>query len=435
MGAGSISQNTTRNKSLVSMKTETLNIESLIPYAKNSRTHSAEQVAQIASSIREFGWTNPVLIDGQGTIIAGHGRVMAARALNTYQFSALKAVGGRIAQSLKTTARSVVSSNVAKFAGLSMLTAASSGAALAEQMTLRDTIGTPDVTKNSVAVDSIQNPSPRPSGITAAPYPAKATFCVDIPPNSTCKLKDISFVFACKSSVATPGMDLYDFRQLFNGASKLMVRIFDGPVGNLANNYVGEIHNEEISREAFQSVMPWTTSTNNPYSLTKSLPLYLGNISLENAPVIETGAAGKRIFIKVQSDKLVTRATELLMLHAKGDKSTQDVLSGVNGSGYITESMNPVESTAFASKVTADVTQKVVLPPLVCELKQIGDSKAVCWDTVFGKNYTVQMRESFTTGEWLNLTNVTVNTTEDGKKNFVIIPANSSSAYFRLAQD
>lgn len=53
----------------------------LIPYARNARTHSDEQVAQIAASIREFGFNAPVLIDGQGGIIAGHGRVMAARKL------------------------------------------------------------------------------------------------------------------------------------------------------------------------------------------------------------------------------------------------------------------------------------------------------------------------------------------------------------------
>jgi DNA modification methylase len=56
-------------------------IGDLIPYARNSRTHSDAQVAQIASSIREFGWTNPVLVDGENGIIAGHGRVMAARKL------------------------------------------------------------------------------------------------------------------------------------------------------------------------------------------------------------------------------------------------------------------------------------------------------------------------------------------------------------------
>ncbi len=56
-------------------------VEDLIPYARNSRTHDDAQVAQIAASIREFGFTNPVLIDAQGGIIAGHGRVLAARKL------------------------------------------------------------------------------------------------------------------------------------------------------------------------------------------------------------------------------------------------------------------------------------------------------------------------------------------------------------------
>jgi DNA modification methylase len=53
----------------------------LIPYARNPRTHSDAQVAQIAASIREFGWTNPVLVDGRNGVIAGHGRVLAARKL------------------------------------------------------------------------------------------------------------------------------------------------------------------------------------------------------------------------------------------------------------------------------------------------------------------------------------------------------------------
>ena len=57
------------------------NIDELIPYINNSRTHSDAQVAQIAASIKEFGWTNPVLMDGDNGIIAGHGRVLAARKL------------------------------------------------------------------------------------------------------------------------------------------------------------------------------------------------------------------------------------------------------------------------------------------------------------------------------------------------------------------
>ena len=61
---------------------EQISLDTLIPYARNSRTHSDAQVAQIAASIREFGFTNPVLIDAEGGIIAGHGRTMAARKLN-----------------------------------------------------------------------------------------------------------------------------------------------------------------------------------------------------------------------------------------------------------------------------------------------------------------------------------------------------------------
>jgi hypothetical protein len=63
------------------MKIETLQTTTLIPYARNTRTHSEAQVAQIAGSIREFGFTNPILIDAENGIIAGHGRVMAAQKL------------------------------------------------------------------------------------------------------------------------------------------------------------------------------------------------------------------------------------------------------------------------------------------------------------------------------------------------------------------
>ncbi len=56
-------------------------VEALVPYARNARTHSEAQVALIAGSIREYGFTNPVLVDGENGIIAGHGRVMAARKL------------------------------------------------------------------------------------------------------------------------------------------------------------------------------------------------------------------------------------------------------------------------------------------------------------------------------------------------------------------
>lgn len=64
------------------MRIEQIAVEKLIPYARNSRTHSDAQVAQIAASIKEFGFTNPVLIDADNGIIAGHGRVLGAQRLN-----------------------------------------------------------------------------------------------------------------------------------------------------------------------------------------------------------------------------------------------------------------------------------------------------------------------------------------------------------------
>lgn len=72
------------------MKIEELDINNLIPYARNSRTHSDAQVLQIASSIKEFGFNNPVLIDKDGGIIAGHGRVLAARKLGLDKVPTIK---------------------------------------------------------------------------------------------------------------------------------------------------------------------------------------------------------------------------------------------------------------------------------------------------------------------------------------------------------
>ena len=71
----------------------TRRVDDLIPYARNSRTHSDAQVAQIAASVREFGWTNPVLVDGENGIIAGHGRVLAARKLGMEEVPCIELAG------------------------------------------------------------------------------------------------------------------------------------------------------------------------------------------------------------------------------------------------------------------------------------------------------------------------------------------------------
>lgn len=79
-------------------KVERWPLDRLIPYARNARTHSDEQVAQIAASIKEWGWTNPVLVDEGGQIIAGHGRVSAARTLGLKDAPVMVAAGWTDAQ-------------------------------------------------------------------------------------------------------------------------------------------------------------------------------------------------------------------------------------------------------------------------------------------------------------------------------------------------
>lgn len=68
-------------------------VDALTPYAKNARTHSEAQVGQIAQSIRKFGWTNPILVDGGKGIIAGHGRLMAAKALGMNEVPVIELSG------------------------------------------------------------------------------------------------------------------------------------------------------------------------------------------------------------------------------------------------------------------------------------------------------------------------------------------------------
>lgn len=72
---------------------ERWDITKLVPYARNSRTHSDEQIGQIAASIKEWGWTTPVLVDEDGSIIAGHGRTLAAQRLKMTEVPVMVAKG------------------------------------------------------------------------------------------------------------------------------------------------------------------------------------------------------------------------------------------------------------------------------------------------------------------------------------------------------
>jgi len=68
-----------------------ISTDDLIPYARNSRTHSPDQVTKIAASIKEFGFLNPIIVDGENGIVAGHGRVMAARKLGLDELPCIEA--------------------------------------------------------------------------------------------------------------------------------------------------------------------------------------------------------------------------------------------------------------------------------------------------------------------------------------------------------
>lgn len=76
---------------MTELKYQMMPTDDLVPYAQNSRTHSATQVNKIAASIEEFGFLNPVIVDGENGIIAGHGRVMAAKQLELKEVPTLSA--------------------------------------------------------------------------------------------------------------------------------------------------------------------------------------------------------------------------------------------------------------------------------------------------------------------------------------------------------
>jgi len=95
-------------------KIEQWELERLTPYARNARTHSAAQVAQLAASIREWGWTTPVLVSPDGGLIAGHGRLLAAQQLGLETVPVVIAEGW---SSAKTRAYVLADNQLAQNAG------------------------------------------------------------------------------------------------------------------------------------------------------------------------------------------------------------------------------------------------------------------------------------------------------------------------------
>lgn len=84
---------------LMALKIEYLRISEIREYKKNARTHSPDQIAQIIDSINEFGFTNPVLVDENNELIAGHGRTMAAKAMGLKEVPAIR--WGNVSKSMR----------------------------------------------------------------------------------------------------------------------------------------------------------------------------------------------------------------------------------------------------------------------------------------------------------------------------------------------
>ena len=93
-----VSGTSTGNRAWPADQVERWPIDRLIPYAKNSRTHSEAQIAQLAASMKEWGWTNPVLADEAGGVIAGYARILAARQLGYGEVPVMVARGWSDAQ-------------------------------------------------------------------------------------------------------------------------------------------------------------------------------------------------------------------------------------------------------------------------------------------------------------------------------------------------
>jgi hypothetical protein len=335
--------------------------------------------------------------------------------------SMLKGVGGRIADSLKTVAKN----NAAMFAGLSMLTAASSGTALATEVVLRDTIrDTPATTQDARWL--------RGSQTTVPAVPTVATFAVQIPSNSVCKLSTISFVFGSMSSM--PAIDVFDWREIFNSregtrTTDLRLEVFDGPSTNLVNRLTGDIYSRSISQEEMRTTIPWG-GTSYSYSGDESSPYNKATLNFTEIKEIVTGAEGKTIYVKVCFVKLQNKSTFGCLALATGEPAGEDIALG-SGQTLGTP------TSALAVKVTADIQPQVVVQPVpACGLEPYKGKLAVCWPASYGTNYVVQMVGSLSQTTqlgfmWEDLA-VTPALSATDAKYCVDIPTNSPTALFRL---
>jgi DNA modification methylase len=229
-------------------KIEWRSVETLIPYAKNARTHSDEQVAQIAGSIKEFGFNNPVLVDKENSVIAGHGRLMAARKLGMDKVPVVKLE--HLTESQRK-AYVLADNRIALNSGwdTSMLSL--------ELQDLKDDIDLSLLGFDPDELDALLNPIEETEGLTdedAVP---------DVPDEPKTKLGDI-YILGNHRLMCGDSTMLHDVEKLMNGTKPDLIHT-DPPYGMnavskssvLKANYGTDImgdDNPDVAKDAFNLI-------------------------------------------------------------------------------------------------------------------------------------------------------------------------------------
>jgi DNA modification methylase len=220
------------------MEIRQVKVEALIPYAKNSRTHDDAQVAQIAASIKEFGWTNPILVDGEHGIIAGHGRLMAARKLGMTEVPVIEL---KDLTETQKKAYIIADNRLALNAGWdnNMLT-------IELNELLEDKFSLELLGFNADELNALLNPVEVIEGLTdedEVPEP---------PPEPITKLGDVWILgnhrLMCGDSTSIDAVD-----KLMDGQKADMV--FTDPPYNVAMQRSASIKNDNLSAEDFESLL------------------------------------------------------------------------------------------------------------------------------------------------------------------------------------
>ena len=220
-------------------KIEWRSVETLIPYAKNARTHSDEQVAQIAGSIKEFGFNNPVLVDKENSVIAGHGRIMAARKLGMDKVPVVQL--GHMTEAQRK-AYVLADNRIALNSGWD------TGMLSLELQDLKDDIDLSLLGFDPDELDALLNPIEETEGLTdedAVP---------DVPDEPKTKLGDI-YILGKHRLMCGDSTSIDDAEKLMDGL--LADLVFTDPPYNVdysgrgANN-LGTIKNDNMSAEDFE---------------------------------------------------------------------------------------------------------------------------------------------------------------------------------------